>query len=107
MAQSATTAKVLQAVAKERGMDIKISELPDYPSLKAALDSGRIDAFSVDKSILRGYVDDNNEILADSFDPQEYGIVTRKDDPEWTKFVDDFVKNHRQDIDELIKKWNL
>ena len=77
VAQSATTAKVLQAVAKERGMDIKISELPDYPSLKAALDSGRIDAFSVDKSILRGYVDDNNEILADSFDPQEYGIVTR------------------------------
>lgn len=51
---------------------------PDYPSIKAALDAKRVDAFSVDKSILLGYVDDKSEILPDSFEPQSYGIVTKK-----------------------------
>lgn len=60
------------------GIDVKFSEFPDYPSIKAALDAKRVDAFSVDKSILLGYVDDKSEILPDSFEPQSYGIVTKK-----------------------------
>ncbi len=107
VAQSATTNAVLSKVAKEIGITIKISEYPDYPSLKSALDSKRIDAFSVDKSILRGYLDDKNEILDESLDPQEYGIVTRKNDEQWSKFVNDFVINHKEQIDELAQKWNL
>ena len=71
------------------------------------MDSKSIDAFSVDKSILRGYLDDSNEILADSLDPQEYGIVTRKSDEAWSKFVNDFVANNAQKIDELAVKWDL
>ena len=99
--------EVGESVAKEIGITIKISEYPDYPSLKSALDSKRIDAFSVDKSILRGYLDDKNEILDESLDPQEYGIVTRKNDEQWSKFVNDFVINHKEQIDELAQKWNL
>lgn len=78
VAQAATTKKAVMEAAEEIGMKVKVQELPDYPSLKAALDSKRIDAFSVDKSILRGYLDNNNVILEDSLNPQEYGIVTRK-----------------------------
>lgn len=107
VAQSATTNAVVARVAKELGITVDIKEFPDYPSLKAALDSKRIDAFSVDKSILRGYLDDSNEILADSLDPQEYGIVTRKSDEAWSKFVNDFVANNAQKIDELAVKWDL
>lgn len=86
---------------------LNFSEFPDYPSIKAALDAKRVDAFSVDKSILLGYVDDKSEILPDSFEPQSYGIVTKKDDPAFAKYVDDFVKEHKNEIDALAKKWGL
>lgn len=107
VAQAATTNKIIQKVAQEQGINVKIQEYPDYPSLKTALDSKRIDAFSVDKSILRGYLDDKNVILDDSLEPQEYGIVTRKSDAEWSKFVNEFVEQNKSAIDELAQKWNL
>lgn len=107
VAQAATTNKVLEAAAQKAGINVKINEFSDYPSLKMALDSGRIDAFSVDKSILRGYLDDNNKILDDSLEPQEYGIVTRKSDSAWSEYVENFVKNNKEAIDALAKKWNL
>lgn len=107
VAQAATTNKVLEKAAKDIGITIHIKEFSDYPSLKIALDSKRIDAFSVDKSILRGYLDDKNEILNDSLEPQEYGIVTRKTNPAWSEYVENFVKNNKAAIDELAKKWNL
>ncbi|WP_104721482.1 transporter substrate-binding domain-containing protein [Helicobacter mesocricetorum] len=107
VAQAATTKKAVLEAAEEASIKVKVQELPDYPSLKAALDSKRIDAFSVDKSILRGYLDDNNIILEDSLNPQEYGIVTRKSDTQWSKYVNDFVRNNNVAINELAKKWNL
>lgn len=107
VAQAATTNKILEAVARQEGIKINIKEYSDYPSLKIALDSERIDAFSVDKSILRGYLDNNNEILDDSLEPQEYGIVTRKSDSAWSEYVENFVKNNKEAIDALAKKWNL
>lgn len=107
VAQAATTNKIIDNEAQKIGIKVNIKEYPDYPSLKVALDSKRIDAFSVDKSILRGYLDDKSIILDDSLEPQEYGIVTRKSDPEWSRFVNDFVKNNKDNIDELAKKWNL
>ncbi len=107
VAQAATTNKVISEAAQNAGITVNIQEYPDYPSLKAALDSKRIDAFSVDKSILRGYLDENNVILDDDFSPQEYGIATRKNDPAWSEYVNNFVKNNREQIDELAKKWNL
>lgn len=107
VAQAATTNKIIEQEAQKVGITVSIKEYPDYPSLKVALDSKRIDAFSVDKSILRGYLDDKSIILEDSLQPQEYGIVTRKNDPEWSKFVNDFVINNKDKIDELAKKWNL
>ncbi|EAH6638872.1 bifunctional adhesin/ABC transporter aspartate/glutamate-binding protein PEB1a [Campylobacter jejuni] len=107
VAQAATTKKAIGEAAKKIGIDVKFSEFPDYPSIKAALDAKRVDAFSVDKSILLGYVDDKSEILPDSFEPQSYGIVTKKDDPAFAKYVDDFVKEHKNEIDALAKKWGL
>lgn len=107
VAQAATTNKIVSQEAQKIGIKVDIKEYPDYPSLKVALDSKRIDAFSVDKSILRGYLDDKSVILDDSLEPQEYGIVTRKSDPEWSMFINTFVKDNKDKIDELAKKWNL
>ncbi|STQ85863.1 bifunctional adhesin/ABC transporter aspartate /glutamate-binding protein [Helicobacter muridarum] len=107
VAQAATTNKVVTEAAADLGITVKIKEFPDYPSLKSALDSKRIDAFSVDKSILRGYLDANNEILDDNLKAQEYGMATRKEDIDWSNYVNNFVKDNKQTIDDLAVKWNL
>ncbi len=107
VAQAATTKKVIGDAAKKLGIKVKINEYPDYPSIKAALDAKRVDAFSVDKSILLGYVDEKSEILPDNFEPQEYGIVSPKADKEFAAFIDKFVQDNKAQIDELAKKWGL
>lgn len=107
VAQAATSKKTIDAAAKKLGINVKFNEFPDYPSIKAALDAKRVDAFGVDKSILLGYVDDKSEILPDSFEPQEYGIVSPKKDKEFAAFIDTFVKDNKAQIDELSKKWGL
>lgn len=107
VAQAATSKKAIDTAAKKLGVNVKFNEFPDYPSIKAALDAKRVDAFGVDKSILLGYVDDKSEILPDSFEPQEYGIVSPKKDKEFAAFIDKFVKDNKAQIDELATKWGL
>ncbi|RDU60374.1 transporter substrate-binding domain-containing protein [Helicobacter sp. MIT 14-3879] len=107
VAQAATSRKAIDEAAKKLGIKVKFSEFPDYPSIKVALDSKRVDAFGVDKSILLGYVDNKNEILPDSFQPQEYGIVSPKNDKEFAAFINNFVKDNKEQIDEIAKKWGL
>lgn len=107
VAQAATTRKVLDEAAKKANIKVKFNEFPDYPSIKAALDAKRVDAFSVDKSILLGYVDDKSEILPDAFEPQEYGIVSKKSDKAFADYISKFVKDNKSAIDSLAKKWGL
>lgn len=107
VAQAATTKKALEEAAKQINIKLSFSEFPDYPSIKAALDAKRIDAFSVDKSILLGYKDSTNEILPDSFDPQQYGIVSKKSDTVFAEYINNFVKQNKAEIDALAKKWGL
>lgn len=107
VAQAATTRIAIQKAADELGITVAFKEYPDYPSLKSALDSKRIDAFSVDKSILLGYVDANSEILPDSFAPQDYGIASRKDDPSWSSYLDSFITTNKNAIEALVKKNGL
>ena len=94
VAQSATTKENLEKKAQEEGIKFTYQELGSYPELKTALTSKRIDAFSVDKSILSGYVDGKTEILKDGFSPQEYGITTKKANTE----LNDYLNG-------LIEKW--
>ncbi|MEG1779589.1 MAG: transporter substrate-binding domain-containing protein, partial [Oscillospiraceae bacterium] len=67
VAQSATSKEAIDAAAKELGVKVSFSEFASYPEIKAALDSGRVDVFSVDGAILAGYLDDTTEILPDRF----------------------------------------
>lgn len=109
VAQSATTKAALEDKAKELGITFKFSEFASYPELKTALSSGRIDAFSVDTSILRGYVDESTEILAETFKPQEYGIASKLDNKDLAAYLDEFVKEMKKDgsLEALIAKWQL
>jgi putative glutamine transport system substrate-binding protein len=109
VAQSATTKDALTEKGAELGIEFNYSEYASYPELKVALTSDRIDAFSVDKSILLGYLDDETQILEETFKPQEYGIATKLDNKELATYVNDAVKDLKSNgvMDSLIEKWGL
>lgn len=109
VAQSATSKKAVEEEAARVGVKVTFQEFATYPEIKAALDSGRVDAFSVDRSILYGYVDDSTVILDDKFSPQEYGIATKKGNDGLAKLVNETVNELKKsgEIDKLIQKWGL
>jgi putative glutamine transport system substrate-binding protein len=109
VAQSATSKDAIQAAADEIGVSLTFSEFSSYPEIKAALDSGRVDVFSVDGSILGGYVDDTSVILPDRFSPQDYGVATKLQNAELAAEVDAMIAKWLGDgtIQGLIDKYNL
>ncbi len=109
VAQSATTKDALEGLATEKGISFKYSEFASYPELKTALISGRIDAFSVDKSILLGYVDDSTMILEEGFKPQNYGIASKLDKKDLAAYLDNFIAEIEADgtLAGIVSKWNL
>lgn len=109
VAQSATTKKAIKEEADKLGIKVDFLEFGSYPEIKTALDSGRVDCFSVDSAILYGYLDDSTEILSDRFSPQEYGIASKKTNTELAKIVDEVIKEMIQsgERDTLKEKWGL
>lgn len=109
VAQSATSKAALQAEADKLGIKVEFSEFASYPEINTALTSGRVDCFSVDGSILSGYVNDSTEILPDKFSPQDYGIASKKDNTELAKVIDDTIKELESngELDKLKDKWGL
>ncbi|MFU8891780.1 MAG: transporter substrate-binding domain-containing protein [Anaerosomatales bacterium] len=109
VAQGATTADAVQVEADAADISVEFLEFATYPEINAALESGRVDAFSVDKSILSGYVTDDSEILPDGFAPQDYGAAMKKGNDDLTSFFDDMLDDMRASgaLDELFEKWNL
>lgn len=109
VAQSATSKNALQEAAKKDSINVQFLEFSSYPEINTALNSGRVDAFSVDKAILFGYLDDSTEILPDSFAEQEYGVASKKGNDELAKIVDETVAEMIQsgDRDKLLAKWGI
>ncbi len=109
VAQSATSKAAIQVEADKLGIKVEFLEFATYPEIKAALDSGRVDCFSVDASILGGYVDKTAVILPDRFSPQNYGIASRKDNVGLATLINDTINELKKSgqLDKLIKKWGL
>lgn len=109
VAQSSTSKTSIQQEADKQGVTVKFAEFATYPEIKAALDAGRVDCFSVDGAILNGYLDDSTEILSDRFNPQDYGIATKLSNTGLAKLVNDTVDEMKKDgeIDKLIEKWGI
>jgi putative glutamine transport system substrate-binding protein len=109
VAQSATSRKALEAAAANAGASVKFAEFATYPEIKAALDSGRVDAFSVDRSILRGYLDSETVLLDDAFSPQDYGVASKFDNKELAAYIDGLIQKWLGDgtIKALIDKYKI
>jgi len=109
VAQSATSRKSLEAGATEAGITLNFLEFATYPELKAALDSGRIDAFSVDFAILNGYLEDSCMILPERFSPQDYAIAVKKGNTALLNEVNAVIAELRSsgEMDTMLTAWGL
>lgn len=109
VAQSATTRKAIQEEANKQGVKVDFLEFATYPEIKAALDSGRVDCFSVDTAILLGYVDNSTVLLADRFSPQTYGVASKKSNTALAELINKTILDMKKsgELDKLIKKWKL
>lgn len=109
VAQSASTKKALTEQAEKDKIKVEFLEFATYPEIKAALDSGRVDAFSVDQSILWGYKNDKNQFLPEKFAPQEYGVASHKDKTELADFINKLIGEMKKsgDLEKSYEKWGL
>lgn len=109
VASSATTRDKLTQAGDEIGIHMEFAEYATYPEIKIALVTGRVDAFSVDRSILMGYLDDSTMLLDAQFAPQEYGIATKKTNTELASQIDDALADMMDDgtLASLEEKWGL
>lgn len=108
VALSATTKDKLREAADKIGITLKFAEYATYPEIKIALVVGRVDAFSVDRSILLGYQDDATQLLDTRFAPQEYGVATAKGSA-LTAPVDEAIAAMEADgtLTALKERWGL
>jgi putative glutamine transport system substrate-binding protein len=109
VAQSATSKEAIEAAAQVFGISLRFAEFATYPEIKAALDSGRVDVFSVDKSILNGYLDSETMILPDAYSPQPYGVTTKLQNKALAAYLDGLITGWLADgtIDRLTRQFNL
>jgi len=109
VAQSATSKKAIEEQATKVGAKVSFLEFATYPEIKTALVAGRVDCFSVDGSILFGYLDDSTVILSDSFSPQDYGVASKKGNDGLAKLVNETVAELKKsgELDKMIQKWGL
>lgn len=109
VAQSSTSKKAIQEQADKDGATVTFLEFATYPEIKAALDSGRVDCFSVDGSILFGYMDETTMILDDSFSPQDYGVASKMGNDGLAEVVNATIAELKAsgELDKMIKKWEI
>jgi len=109
VAQGATSRDAVQVEADKLGIKVEFLEFATYPEINAALESGRVDAFSVDKSILTGYLTEDSVILPDGFSPQDYGVASKLGTDELRDFINEMLADMvaSGEMDELLTKWNL
>lgn len=102
VAEGSTSKDALIAAAQKHGITLtdtdNIQTFPDYPSIKAALDAGQVQAFCVDGSILSGYLDGGTELLTSiRFSPQDYGIATKLSNKGLAEFVEALIVQWKND----------
>jgi len=107
--QESTAVNALKEELAVLGINATIREFASYPEVKAALTSGDVSAFVADKSILFGYLSDNGRLLDYGFNPQNYGIASKKGNDKLAEQVDSILGSLEKsgELTFLIEKWGL
>jgi len=94
VAQGSITRTLISELADKYGIAVNFAELGSYPELSVSLRAHRTDAFSVDQSILSGYIGSKSELMDFSFSASDYGIVTKLSN-----------KGLNNCLNSLVEKW--
>ena len=88
---------LLEEIAAEKGIELNFRELGSNSEVVVALAAHRVDAFSIDQSILSAFLGKTNELLDLQYQPSEYGIVTKKSNKDLAKYLDGLVQGWTED----------
>ena len=109
-----TSIGLLNARAQEKKFQTNTIVSPDHAGSFLALTTGRTQAFVMDDILLAGLVansakPDDWRIIEDSLRSEPYGLIIRKDDPEFKVFVDRTIGAMVKggEFDTLYAKWFL
>lgn len=107
--QGSIQQQTLTKLAQEKGISLNFTELGSNPEVVISLAAQRIDAFSIDKSILSGFVGKSNKLLKLDYNPSQYGIVTKKSNTDLHAYLNSWVEEWLTDgsLDKLYQKNTL
>ena len=88
---------LLEEIAAEKGIELNFRELGSNSEVVVALAAHRVDAFSIDQSILSAFLGKTNELLDLQYQPSEYGIVTKKSNKDLATYLDGLVQDWTED----------
>ena len=88
---------LLEEIAAEKGIELNFRELGSNSEVVVALAAHRVDAFSIDQSILSAFLGKTNELLDLQYQPSEYGIVTKQSNTDLATYLDGLVQDWTED----------
>ena len=97
VAQGSITRTLISELADKYGIAVNVAELGSYPELSVYLRAHRTDAFSVDQSILSGYIGSKSELMDFSFSASDYGIVTKLSNKDLNNYLNSLVEKWTSD----------
>lgn len=97
VAQGSITRTLISELADKYGIAVNFAELGSYPELSVSLRAHRTDAFSVDQSILSGYIGSKSELMDFSFSASDYGIVTKLSNKDLHNYLNSLVEKWTSD----------
>jgi glutamate/aspartate transport system substrate-binding protein len=116
VATTTGTTSVALLRKNKRAQGIQFNEVygKDHADSFLLLESGRADAFVMDDNILAGLIASSQnpkayQIVGETLNVEPIAIMIRKDDPNFKKAVDDYIRGAIKagEIDLLYKKWFL
>ena len=97
VAQGSITRTLISELEDKYGIAVNFAELGSYPELSVSLRAHRTDAFSVDQSILSGYIGSKSELMDFSFSASDYGIVTKLSNKDLNNYLNSLVEKWTSD----------
>ncbi len=97
VAQGSITRKLITELADKHAISVNFAELGSYPELSVSLRAHRIDTFSVDQSILSGYISSKSQLMDFSFSASDYGIVTKLSNTDLNDYLNGLIEEWSAD----------
>ncbi len=111
VAKGSDTQDRLAEQAAKLNIKPQFASFETYPEILAALQSGRVQVFATDGSVLKYYEsqDKNTVILPDKYSSEEYGVATKKGNDDLRDFVAKVINNmvSSGDLAALKRTWGL